>query len=481
MSSRKILVLAVALPTLAMTVYAFKYSGKMCGGENANAKENQCPRMYECKLESNKPNATGVCRFLPNGLRLGIQPAQGNEVVERPPEKDPTVEYDVQTKKAQRLTLAQNKFGFQLLKTLAYTDQTNSQNIVISPVSMSLAFNVLYNGSYGSTKDQLTNVLQIPGFSLFQLNEASKILMDRLTAPAQGITSNLSNSVWIRQGITLNDAVLKDAQAYYNAYVTNLDFTEPEASKTINDWVFGNTAGKIASVVPEQIDTAVASYIINTAYFNGVWKYKFDPEKIAERDFYKQDGSKSPTQSMEMNRKDFLYVENDAFQAVKLPYGADQKFSMVVLLPKDLGVNNLLGKFDIINWQNWLEGFKEKEGTLYLPKFKLDYGGSMVSPLKEIGMVLPFDAEKADFSKLSADGMSKDFYVSNVIHKTYIDVNEEGTEATAVTVIEVGITSAKPIKPEDLPFVMDVNKPFFFAIINEETQANLFVGIVRGL
>jgi len=152
-----------------------------------------------------------------------------------------------------------------------------------------------------------------------------------------------------------------------------------------------------------------------------------------------------------------------------------------VLLPKELGVNNLLGKFDIVTWQNWLKGFEEREGTLYLPKFKLDYGGSMVSALKEIGMVLPFDAEKADFSKLSADGLSKDYFVSDVVHKTYIDVNEEGTEAAAVTSIEVGITSAKPVKPEDLPFVMDVNKPFFFAIVNEETQANLFVGIVRGL
>lgn len=481
MSSRKILVLSIALPTLALTVYSFKYSGKMCGGEKANAKEYQCPRMYGCVLESDKPNATGVCRFLPNGLQLRIQPAQGNIVVERPPEKDPTVEYDIQTKKAQRLTLAQNKFGFQLLKTLAYTDQTNSQNVVVSPVSMGLAFNVLYNGSYGSTKDQLANVLQIPGFSLFQLNEASKILMTRINSPTQGITSNLSNSVWIRTGINLNEAVLKDAQAYYGAYITNLDFNQPEASKTINDWVFGNTAGKIGNVVPEQINPAIASYIINTAYFNGIWKYKFDAEKITERDFYKQDGSKAPTPSMEMNRKDFLYLENDAFQAVKLPYGADQNYSMVVLLPKDLGVNNLLGKFDILSWQGWLEGFIEKEGTLYLPKFKLEYGGSMVSPLKEIGMVLPFDDKKADFSRLSADGVSKDFYISDVIHKTYIDVNEEGTEAAAVTAIEVSTTSAEPIKPEDLPFIMDVNKPFFFAIINEETQANLFVGIVRGL
>ncbi len=481
MSSRKILILAIALPTLGMTVYSFKYSGKTCGGEHANDREYQCPRLYECVLESNKPAALGVCRFLPNGLRLGTQPAQGNEAVVTPPERDPSVEYDAQNKKAQRLALAQNIFGFQMLKTLAYMDQTNSQNVIISPTSMGLAFNIIYNGAYGSTKDQLVSVLQIPGFSLYQLNEASKILMDRLTTSTPGITSNLSNSIWIRNGLLLNETFVKDAQAYYGAYVTNLDFSQPEASKTINDWIYGNTSGKINNVVPEQIDPAVASYIVNTAFFNGVWKYKFDPEKSTERDFYKQSGSTSRVQSMYMKRKDFLYLENATFQAVKLPYGANQKYSMVVLLPKDLGVNNLLGKFDILSWQSWLGSLEEKEGTLYLPKFKLEYDGSMVSALKEIGMVLPFDTQKADFSKLSPENVFQNFYVSNVVHKTYIDVTEEGTEAAAATVVEVGIISIEPDEPKSSPFVMDVNKPFFFAIINEETKANLFVGIVREL
>lgn len=482
MSGRKILILAIVLPTLGAVVYSVKYSGKMCGGENANVKEYRCPRLYECALESNKADALGVCRFLPNGLRLWTQPVRGNEVVVIPPQKDPTVEYDIQTKKAQRLTLAQNKFGFELLKTAVFSDQTNNQNVVISPTSMGLAFSILYNGANGATKDQLMNILQIPGFSLYDLNESAKFLMVRLNTSTPGISSNLTNSIWIKNGVTFNESLLENAQANYNAYITNLDFSNPQASKTINDWVFGNTAGKISNAVPEQISPETASYIINTAYFNGVWKYKFESDKIETRDFYKQNSTKTPVSSMKMERKDFLYFENELFQAVKLPYGTDQKYSMVVLLPKELGVNTLLGKFDILNWQSWIESFKEKDGTLYLPKFKLEYDGKMTPILKSMGLTLPFDAEKADFSKLSADGLSKIFYVSDVIHKTYIDVSEEGTEAAAVTVIDVSITTSLPTpKPEDLPFVMDVNKPFFFAIVNEETQANLFVGIVRGL
>jgi len=485
MSSRKILILAIALPVLGAVVYSVKYSGKMCGGEYANVKEYRCPRLYECVLESNKPNATGVCRFLPNGLRLWTQPVQGNEVVVIPPQKDPTVEYDIQTQKAKRLTFAQNKFGFELLKTAVFSDQTNNQNVVISPTSMGLAFSILYNGANASTKDQLTNVLQIPGFSLYDLNESARFLMTRLNASTPGISSNTSNSIWIKNGISLNELVLSEAQTNYNAYITNLDFSSPQAPKTINDWVFGNTAGKISNAVPNQVSAETASYIINTAYFNGVWKYKFEKDKIENRDFYiykyKQNGTKTSTPSMKMKRKDFLYFENELFQAVKLPYGADQKYYMVVLLPKEPGINTLLGKFDILNWQTWMESFKEKDGTLYLPKFKLEYDGKMTSILKSMGLVLPFDAEKADFSKLSADGLSKEFYISNVVHKTYIDVNEEGTEAAAVTVIEVGNTSAPILSPENQPFVMDVNKPFFFAIVNKETEANFFVGIVRGL
>lgn len=481
MSSRKILILALILPTLGAVVYSAKYSGKMCGGENANVKEYLCPRLYECVLESNEPNATGVCRFLPNGLRIGVQPARGNQVPVKPPIKDPTVEYEIQNKKAQRLTLSHNKLGFELLKTLAYQDQTNSQNVVISPTSLGLAFNILYNGASTATKDQMASVFQLRGFSLYQLNESAWILLDRLNKPAEGITSDISNSIWIRNGVLLNQNFLNDSQASYGAYITNLDFNTPEASKTMNDWVFGNTAGKISNVVPENISPETVSYIINTAYFNGVWKYRFEGDKIESRDFYRQDGTKNPTPSMKMERKDFLYLENDTFQAVKLSYGPDQKFSMVLLLPKSLGVDDLLGKFDMLNWQSWLNGFEEKDGTLYLPRFKVEYGKTMVDTLKSIGLVLPFDTEKADFSLLSADGVSKNFHISNVVHKTYIDVNEEGTEAAAVTVVDMAVTSTKPTEPIEPPFFMDINKPFFFAIVNEETQANLFVGIVRGL
>jgi serpin B len=188
---------------------------------------------------------------------------------------------------------------------------------------------------------------------------------------------------------------------------------------------------------------------------------------------------------MKAEDQHFLYFENDLFQAVKLPFGTDQKYSMLVLLPKNLDINDLMGKFDIINWQNWIDSHKARGGTLYLPEFEIGYGESMSDTLKIIGMVLPSDALNADFSGLSEDGISKLFYIDNVIHKTYVNVDNEGLENPPATPTPTPEPRTKRNKitpaPEDLPFIMDVNKPFFFSVINNETQANLLVGIVRDL
>jgi|GEM_PF-1641871 serpin B len=478
MSSRKILLLAIALPTLGAAVYSIKYSGKVCGGVHANLKEQRCPSFYECVLESDQPAALGVCRFLPNGLRLWPQPPQGNELVVNPPQKDPEVEYALQTQKAARLAFAQNKFGFELLKTAVFDDQTAARNVVLSPTSLGQAFALLYTGAAGPTKDQLANVLQIPGFSLVDLNDSAQVLMERLTAPVPGIQSVTSNSLWLNTATVFNNAVIQVAQGKYNTYITNLDFADPQAVTTINNWVSGNTGGKVPAAVSGPLAPKTASYIVNTAYFTGVWRYAFDSSKTATRDFYNQDGTTTPMAGMKMENVNLLYFENDLFQAVKLPYGKEQLYSMVVLLPKESGIVPLLSKFDMLSWQGWLASLEPRVGTLYLPKFKAEYAGSMARPLKSMGLTLPFAPGAADFASLSADGQTKSFFLDTLLHTTYIAVTEEGTEA-AVWAAEETATDADP--PASKPFTMDVNKPFMFAVVNEQTQANVLVGIVRAL
>lgn len=484
MSTRKIIFLAVILPTLGATVYSIKYNGKPCGGPKANEKEFICPKYYQCVLESNKPMALGVCRFMPNGLNFDRQEPTGNQVTETPAPRDTSVQYDIDTKKAQKLTLAHNRFGFELLKILSYGDESRTKNILISPVGLNLMLDALFTGANTYTKDQMADVLHVNNLSMYQVNEASRILLDRLHAPVAGVTMNISNSTWIKQGLTLSDLIVKDGQAHYGAYVTNIDFNQPESSQTINNWVYGNTAGKISNMITGPIDTRTTSYVVDTAYFNSIWKYKFDPEKTQEREFNNQNGNKPKIKfmTMEMGQKEYNYFENDLFQALDLPFGANGKYSMVILLPKNITVDELLGKFDTVNWDNWLSQFKNRRGLVYLPKLRIAYENSLNEPLKAIGLVSPFDPEKADFTKVTADGKNNGFFINNLLHKTLIEVTEEGL----LHVLPTPTPTASPYwaapspPPEELPFTMDINKPFFYSIYNNEVQSNIMLGIVRG-
>jgi serine protease inhibitor len=174
---------------------------------------------------------------------------------------------------------------------------------------------------------------------------------------------------------------------------------------------------------------------------------------------------------MLQNRKDFLYFENKDFQAVNLPYGESKKLSMYVFLPKgDMSV--FPGNLNLDNWSTWVKSFKEKEGTLELPRFKIEYATSLIDPLVKLGMTKAFSSE-ADFSKIRSE---KDIYISEVKHKTFIEVNEEGTEAAAVTSIGIAMT-ALPLEAER-PFYMTVNKPFFFAIADSDSGQILFTGFI---
>jgi len=481
MSTRKILVLAIVLPTLGAVIYSMKYSGKACGGENANSKEYLCPRLYECVLESNKPNAIGACRFLPNGVRFDTSSFGTSEVKVITPQKDPVVEYNTETKKAQRVAIAHNKFGFELLKILSYNKENENKNVLVSPTSIELALSIIYNGANGPTKDQLASVLQISSFGLLDLNESSKILISRLTGTTGDIQSSISNSVWVANEYRLTKEIEEETQNSYNGQIASVNFSEPTAPKVINDWISANTDGKIKGVVPSQLNSKTAAYIVNAVYFNGIWKNGFNPDATEPRDFTKQTGEKVKVPTMQMKREDFLYAENALFQIIKLPYGTDTKYSMVILLPKDQGINNLLGKLSTDNWHGWLSLLAVKSGTIYLPKFSMEYTSTVTDALKEMGLNLPFDPQTADFSGLFTNSTGKRLYINDILHKTYIDVNENGTEAAAATTVGVVATAINTDQPKELPFTMTVDKPFMFAVVNEETQANLFIGIVREL
>ena len=212
-------------------------------------------------------------------------------------------------------------------------------------------------------------------------------------------------------------------------------------------------------------------YLINAIYFYGSWTNEFDATLTKTLPFTLSDKSKIQHLLMKQERKDFLYQETNAFQGVLLPYGKNKRLSMIIMLPKTT-FSIFLDQLTQSTWNSWMKSFTETEGTVLLPKFKIEYGTSLKNTLSTLGMVNAF-SESADFSGMRKQ---KDLFISDVIHKTFIDVNEKGTEAAAVTSVEVGMTSAGPSKKT---FLMEVNKPFFFAITDTDSGEILFMGVIK--
>lgn len=478
MSSRKILTLSIILPTLAAVVYSVKYSGKPCGGEKANLKEFKCPRYYECVLESNKPNAMGVCKFMPNGLRLGLQKPKAKEVTVEPPPKDPRVEYDAQTKKAQRLAYSQNKFGFELLKIIAYSDGSNSQNIVISPTSLNMALSFLYSGSAGLTKEQLGDVLQIKSFSIFSLNESSQILNLRIASKDTSITNVISSAFWTKKGIEIKPDFIQTAQNNYNLHISNLDFEDNNFLQILNSWLTNKTSNKINGLKQNYLTNPTNSYLLSVGVFDSSWKYKLGKQEVLLKEFYKQNGSSVQTTFTKTEGDKLAYLENDILQALKIPYGQQNKYSLIFLLPKDLPLNDFLSKISMDNWTKWLNEFKETNLIAYLPKIKIEFEQPINDYLKEMGAVLPL-SEGADFSQMIESSENK-LYIDKVVHKTYINI-EKGENNINKDISENEESPTNTYGAEKTLATLDLNKPFIFVVMENETQANLFLGIVREL
>jgi len=368
-----------------------------------------------------------------------------------------------------KISTAHNYFGFNILQKLLVAGKET--NIFISPSSIYLALSMTYNGASGETKEAMSDTLGIKGVSNDEVNKANASLIKIIQNPDPQVQIAIANSIWTKKGETFNSDFLTVNQKYYGAKIESLDFTDSKTVGIINGWVSENTRGKIPSIIQPPIPPDMVMYLINAIYFKGTWTVEFDKKLTSDRPFTLNDGT-AINHPMMWQKGDFLYLENDQFQAVNLPYGKNKRLGMFVFLPKEK-LEDFTKQLTNENWQKWLTEFKEKEGTVILPKFKLEYENNLNSALKSLGMTVAFDSQ-ADFSKMRANPLQKDLFISEVIHKTYVDVNEEGTEAAAVTEVGMKATAARP----DETFFMEVNKPFYFAIVDRETSELLFMGII---
>jgi len=371
---------------------------------------------------------------------------------------------------AQKLAAANNGFAFKLLKQLAQ-DQP-AANIFISPYSASTVLQMVGNGAAGRTKTEMQQVLGTIGLPDATVNKANKEIAQSLNSGNTNVILTTANAIWYRQGKPAKPEFIACNRQFYGATVDALNFADPHAVDIINAWANEKTHGKISRIADGMIDPIYTRlFLANAVYFKGKWADPFDAHDTKDRPFYLRGGGQKIIPMMTKS-KTFTYRRGTGYQGVRLPY-QNENLAMYVFLP-DTGssLEKLLGILNGDSWQRITKpGFGEKEGTVVLPKFKLEYSVELIQPLEALGMKTAFDVDKADFS-----GIATNLYISAARQKTFGEVKEEGTEAAAVTGM-AGLVASAPMPPIN-PFTMIVDRPFLFLIEDNQTETILFMGVM---
>jgi len=363
------------------------------------------------------------------------------------------------------LAAIQNAFGFSLFDTLVAGHAQS--NVFLSPASVALALDMAYDGARGSTRQAMARTLGLQGMSQAEVRQrAAALLTTWQTAPgSEGLT--VANSLWARAGIPFRPQFLQDTRRFYGARVSSLDFRSPSAPATINAWVSCATNGKIASIV-NSIPPSMVMYLLNAVYFHGDWAAPFNAAATRPQPFTRADGSQATVPLMQ-NSGHFPYYRAANFEAITLPYHA-ARFSMTVLLPsKGVTLASLGRRLTAAQWQSWTSHSQTRYGSLALPRFSLANDVQLNAPLRSLGMGQALDTH-ADFSGICRQRCR----ISSVRHKTYLNVDENGTTAAGVTSIGVGITAVQT--PQ---FHMVVDRPFLVSIQDSTTGSVLFFGAVN--
>ncbi|MDF2485425.1 MAG: Serine protease inhibitor [Herbinix sp.] len=381
-----------------------------------------------------------------------------------------------------------NEFAYQLFANL-----DKEENMFLSPYSISMALSMLYNSADTTTRTELADLLgydDMPNYanefsedSNEFMNANSRHLMDILQNEDSKVQISIANSIWLAQNEifqdTIETALLAPVRSYYNGDIYQVDFTQEKTLNEVNNWVSDKTEGMIDPFIeaftdPEQLRL----FLVNAIYFNGKWSKPFSPDDTVRREFH---GTNTSTQvdMMVMTEEKYRYYAQDGIQAIEIPYG-NELLVMDVLMPLDkenTKISELYEKLTIEEIKHFMQEldsvYNAEIATLMLPKFTMEYGVvELKDTLQELGMKDAFDKGKADFHLINDD-----IYVSSVVHKAKIEVEEWGTKAAAATGITMETTSA--INADTLDFVVDV--PFIFLIRDRETDTVLFIGQMNNM
>lgn len=360
-------------------------------------------------------------------------------------------------------------FAFRFFNQVCNSEKTNT-NVFVSPLSASLALSMTANGAAGNTLTEMTNVL---GFSssLNDMNSYHQKLTSALLDLDNTIQLEIANSIWVKKGFRVYDSFVSANKEWYDADVRELDFSSSAATDVINKWCADKTNQRIKKVL-DNIPGDARLFLINALYFKGEWTSKFKSSATAQEDFTNADGSGQKVAMMNQTAT-FNYSHNDDFSIAEFPYG-NQAFSMVVLLPEaGKTLDECLPQLTYKHWKTWSEQMGARTLEVKFPKFELIYSKDFVDDMQAMGMKDAFHAGNADFTKMSA----ADLFIGILKQYTYLKIDEEGTEAAAVTVTGMIETSVGP--STTIPFYM--NRPFIIMIKEKSTGSILFMGKITTL
>lgn len=371
------------------------------------------------------------------------------------------------TEKSAKIIAADNQFGIELFQKV-HASVKEPKNMMVSPLSVSLALGMVYNGTAGNTRLQMEQMLHKSGLSADDINQSYNQLVAGLISHDSKVELSISNAIFYRTTFSVKPDFISTNQKYYEAEVSGLDFTKTtETLNKINGWVNTKTKRKIDKII-SQVNPEDIMYLLNAIYFNGEWKYSFDTKNTANLPFTREDKTvvQVPTMNIE---KPFNYYSNSSFKLLEMPYGSG-KYSMLVFLPESgKKVDDVISEMNPENLTTWFSKMTEQKKEVFLPKFEYKFDNSLKDELSVLGMTDAFSDATANLSGISD---AAKLVITEVMHKTYIKVDERGTEAAAVTGITVGTTSM----PVDNSFRAD--HPFVFVIREKDTNAILFVGKV---
>ena len=383
----------------------------------------------------------------------------------------PNIKYNPGTVKLTTAQQAQvensNEFAWKFFKEVSKGEQ---EDVFVSPLSVTYALGMLSNGAVGDTQKEILEGLEFRSGKVDDVNSLCHQLMIESPKLDKSTQLSMANAVVVNKKIQLQPTFQNVVKKQYDALVASKDFSSPATLSFINQWASDHTQGMVPKIL-ERINPDGVSYLLNALYFKGIWYRQFDKKHTKKEAFTKADGTKSQVQMMHQ-KEQFLIGENEMYQTVVLPYG-NGSYEMIVVLPREgKKLSDVLVAMNGKQWKDNLKNMYSSEVDLKLPRFTSVYNRELNDVLKLLGMNAMFDPSKANLTKMSAVSS----FVSMVLQKAKIEVDEEGSKAAAVTVVETLDAAAPPSRP----IMFHANRPFMYAIVEHSTGTIFFMGTYQG-